>query len=95
MSDDSQSKPDIILRTSTLNDSVQCSVEDYGIGTAEQILDRLFDPFYTSKSGGTGMGLAINRTIIHAHGGCIWATRNASRGMTFHFSLPIIRGNST
>ncbi len=68
--------------------SVELGVQDCGVGVAEDQFDRLFEPFYTTKPQGTGMGLAINRTIIEAHGGKIWATPNADRGMTFHVRLP-------
>ncbi len=85
----------LTLRTSCRDDSVELSVQDQGIGTSEQNLDRLFEPFYTTKPDGTGMGLAINRTIIEGHGGRIWATRNPEGGMTFHFSIPACRSDST
>lgn len=85
----------LILRTTCLDDVVELSLEDRGIGTTEKNLDRLFEPFYTTKPDGTGMGLAVNRTIVHSHGGRIWATRNADCGMTFHFSLPVCRSNAT
>ena len=85
----------LTLCTVHLDDAVELSVEDQGIGSGEGNMDRLFEPFYTTKPDGTGMGLAINRTIVHRHGGRIWATRNAVRGMTFHFSLPVSRSNKT
>ena len=85
----------LTLHTVHLDDAVELSVEDQGIGFGEGNMDRLFEPFYTTKPDGTGMGLAINRTIVHRHGGRIWATRNAVRGMTFHFSLPVSRSNKT
>jgi len=84
----------LILKTSLLDDAVELSVEDHGTGTEEKSLNRLFEPFFTTKPEGTGMGLAINRTIIQGHGGRIWATRNDNGGMTFHFSLPV-RRNAT
>lgn len=84
----------LILKTSLLDDAVELSVEDHGTGTEEKNLNCLFEPFFTTKPEGTGMGLAINRTIIQGHGGRIWATRNDNGGMTFHFSLPV-RRNAT
>jgi signal transduction histidine kinase len=51
-------------------------------------LDRLFNPFYTTKTDGLGMGLAISHSLIEAHGGRLWATSKDGQGATFHFSLP-------
>ena len=76
--------------TTTVHDgSVELAVCDSGQGLDESLRDRMFEPFYTTKSNGTGMGLAINRTMIQAHGGRIWATSNEGRGATFRISLPI------
>ena len=58
------------------------------MGFEPQSLDRLFDAFYTTKPEGMGLGLAISRRIIEAHGGRLWATVNPGRGATFHFTLP-------
>ncbi len=69
--------------------SVGLSVRDFGVGIDETQANRLFEPFYTTKARGIGMGLAINRTIIRAHGGQIWATANDGPGATFQFLLPI------
>jgi PAS domain S-box-containing protein len=64
------------------------SVSDTGVGLPSEKVERIFGAFYTTKPQGTGMGLAISRSIIEAHGGRLWATGNAERGATFHFSLP-------
>ena len=65
------------------------AVRDSGPGLDAKSLDRLFDAFYTTKSHGLGMGLAISRSIIEAHGGQLWATASGSRGAVFQFRLPI------
>jgi PAS domain S-box-containing protein len=68
--------------------SVVVVVRDSGAGLDSKSLERLFEPFYTTKPKGMGMGLAICRSITEAHGGRIWATTNPDRGASFHFSLP-------
>ena len=65
---------------------VLLSVRDTGPGIAEP--ERIFDPFYTTKPKGLGMGLAISRSIIESHGGRLWAEPGAEAGMRFHFTLP-------
>jgi PAS domain S-box-containing protein len=67
---------------------VVISVSDTGIGLPPEKADRIFDAFYTTKPQGSGMGLAISRSIIESHHGRIWATANDGRGASFHFSLP-------
>ena len=64
------------------------AVEDAGVGFREQDEARLFEPFYTTKPSGLGMGLSISRSIIERHGGRLWATPNPDHGATFHFALP-------
>jgi PAS domain S-box-containing protein len=70
-------------------DTVLVAVQDTGIGLDPQQMARLFDAFFTTKPGGMGMGLAISRTIIEAHGGRLWASPNMGPGATFQFTLPL------
>ena len=72
------------------NDQVMVSVSDTGIGLPPEMA-QIFDAFFTTKPHGTGMGLAISRTIIEAHGGRLWAASNSGRGAVFHFTLPTTR----
>jgi len=71
-------------------DQVIVAVQDSGIGVNPKDLDRLFEAFFTTKPDGLGMGLRICRSIIEAHGGTLWACRNADSGATFQFILPTI-----
>jgi PAS domain S-box-containing protein len=70
-------------------DCVSVMIRDTGPGLAPLNLARLFEPFYTTKSTGLGMGLSICRSIIEGHGGRLWATPNLPRGATFTFALPV------
>jgi signal transduction histidine kinase len=79
------------LRISTGPDTaggVLVTVQDSGPGLPPESVERLFDAFYTTKPGGMGMGLAICRSIVEAHGGQIWAARAAGPGATVQFTLP-------
>jgi PAS domain S-box-containing protein len=69
---------------------VEVAVCDSGIGIDPALLERVFEPFHTSKPHGLGMGLAISRSIIDAHDGRLWATPNRERGTTFTFTLPAV-----
>jgi PAS domain S-box-containing protein len=64
------------------------SVQDAGVGFDPQIMDRLFDSFYTTKNDGMGIGLSVSRSIIASHHGRLWATLNEGPGATFSFSIP-------
>ena len=64
------------------------SVSDTGVGLPTENADQIFDAFVTTKPQGTGMGLAITRSIVESHGGRLWATANAGPGATFLFTLP-------
>ncbi|MBA7477437.1 Adaptive-response sensory-kinase SasA [subsurface metagenome] len=86
------------LRISTSTDAsnrVLVSVHDNGPGVDPNIADRLFEAFYTTKPGGMGMGLAICRSIIEAHGGRLWVAANEPRGALFQFSLPAERDGAS
>jgi signal transduction histidine kinase len=79
----------LTIRTALENSrTARVSVTDSGAGIEECDLGRLFEPFYTTKADGLGMGLAISRTIIKAHGGTIGAENNPEGGATFYFTLP-------
>jgi signal transduction histidine kinase len=67
---------------------VLVTVRDSGPGLDPQRLDRLFEAFYTTKPHGLGLGLAISRSIIEAHGGRLWATANVPHGAVVQFTVP-------
>jgi PAS domain S-box-containing protein len=80
---------DIVIRTEPDdNDRVRLSVTDVGVGLEPQAADRLFEPFYTTKNEGMGIGLSVSRSIIERHHGRLWATPNSGPGVTFSFSIP-------
>jgi PAS domain S-box-containing protein len=66
------------------------SIADAGVGLDTERIDRLFEPFYTTKSNGMGIGLSVSRSIIESHQGRLWATPNEGPGATFSFSIPAI-----
>ncbi|MGD0730823.1 MAG: ATP-binding protein [Terracidiphilus sp.] len=70
------------------SDDICVSVEDSGIGVSAENMPRLFEPFFTTRSQGIGMGLAISRSIIEAHGGRLWAESVVDHGSVFQFTLP-------
>jgi signal transduction histidine kinase len=73
--------------------TVQISVSDGGKGIAESDLDRVFESFVSTKSGGMGLGLSICRTIVEAHQGRLWVRRDSDRGVTFWFTIPTARSD--
>ncbi len=93
MSETREGKRDLLIQTARADaESVLVSVTDSGPGLSAESLARLFEPFYTTKSGGLGVGLSICRSIIVAHGGRLWAAANEPRGAVFRFTVPIDDG---
>jgi len=87
MSTNAPGKRQIYLQTALRHGLVRTSVRDEGGGLPVDV-ERLFQPFYTTKSQGLGMGLAICRSIMAAHTGRLWAEPHSERGAVFHFELP-------
>lgn len=82
----------IIGRTAQLDDTfAEISISDFGLGISSADLEKVFDPFVTTKTEGLGMGLSISRTIVAAHGGRIWAENHAFGGAVFRFTLPLVK----
>jgi PAS domain S-box-containing protein len=86
---------ELVIRTNEEARQILVSVSDCGIGLAAENADRLFDAFFTTKSGGMGMGLSICRSIVEAHGGRLSASANAGPGATFQFILPVRQEDNT
>ena len=80
---------EITVRATQVANQIVVAVEDTGAEKIAVSFDRLFDAFYTSKPHGLGMGLAISRSIIEAHGGRIWASDNHPQGLVVRFELPM------
>ncbi len=81
---------DLVIRSDPYeSDKVLIAVQDSGIGLNPESLDHLFAAFFTTKSKGMGMGLAISRSIVENHGGRLWAVPNNGPGATFQFTLDV------
>jgi PAS domain S-box-containing protein len=90
MKNDPLSERMVLVKTDSDGaESVKVSVSDRGIGLDSDNIDKIFQPFYTTKTGGLGMGLSISRSIIEVHGGRLWAENNPRRGATFYFTVPL------
>jgi two-component system sensor kinase FixL len=80
----------ILISTNKENElMIKVGIRDSGIGISEDNFNKIMEPFYTTKPEGMGMGLSINRSIIEAHAGRLWAENNPDKGATFYFTLPI------
>jgi len=87
--------PRMLMVSSAIRDDsdvVHVSIEDSGEGIDPQDIERIFDPFFSTKSQGMGVGLSICRRIIEDHRGQIWASPGFNRGSIFHVQLPLFRG---
>lgn len=71
--------------------SIEIAVMDYGTGIAPEMTTKVFEPLFTTKTSGMGIGLAVSRTIVEAHGGRLWAESNAEGGATFRVALPAMQ----
>jgi C4-dicarboxylate-specific signal transduction histidine kinase len=92
MKDVPQSRRRVVIRSEqTTAAELSVAVRDFGPGIDPKDRKRVFDAFFTTKSGGMGMGLAISHSIIDAHGGRLWATANSDFGTTFQFTLPLVQ----
>jgi PAS domain S-box-containing protein len=80
---------ELAIRSQHETQQVLVSVTDCGVGISAENADRLFNAFFTTKSGGMGMGLSICRSIMEAHGGRLWARASMPHGATFQFTLPV------
>jgi PAS domain S-box-containing protein len=96
MSDAPRGSRDLLIGTAEdQSNGVLVAVRDSGPGLNPESLERLFDPFYTTKAGGMGMGLSICRSIVEGHGGRIWAAVNVPRGAVFQFTLSARRESTS
>jgi C4-dicarboxylate-specific signal transduction histidine kinase len=88
MADTEPSKRTMVVRTGALDGAVRVSVTDHGCGVPRAAVGKLFRPFFTTKPGGTGMGLSICRSIVASHGGNIRFSADPGGGTTFWFTIP-------
>jgi PAS domain S-box-containing protein len=94
MSDVNDRRRQLVIKTERdADDHVRLTVKDAGVGLDGKCADRLFEAFYSTKSGGMGIGLSVSRSIIEHHRGRLWATANEGPGATFAFSIPREREN--
>jgi len=80
---------ELTVRSQFQDAQLLLSVSDTGVGLPVEEVDHIFSAFFTTKPHGSGMGLAISRSIVESHGGRLWASGNSGGGATFHFTLPI------
>ena len=79
---------ELTVKSQLQNGQLQFSVSDTGVGLPTEKMNQIFSAFFTTKPQGSGMGLAISRSIVESHGGRLWASANDGGGAAFHFILP-------
>ena len=88
-------KRDVVVRTALRSDrEIEVSVADTGCGLPPGSEKKIFQPFFTTKQEGIGMGLSVSRSIVAAHGGRLWFSRNSEAGTTFVFTIPATAGDN-
>jgi PAS domain S-box-containing protein len=80
---------ELTVKSQRQDGQLQFSISDTGAGLPAEKMDQIFSAFFTTKPQGSGMGLAISRSIVESHGGQLWASADSGEGATFHFTLPI------
>ena len=79
---------ELTVKSERQDSQLLLSVSDTGVGLPTEKIEQIFSAFFTTKSEGSGMGLAISRSIVESHGGRLWATANDGQGATFYFTVP-------
>jgi C4-dicarboxylate-specific signal transduction histidine kinase len=80
---------EIVVRSARDGEKVLITVEDSGVGFGAETAEKIFQPFFTTKADGIGMGLSISRSIVQSHAGRLWATPRSAGGAKFYFTVPI------
>jgi signal transduction histidine kinase len=80
---------ELVVQSEVLEGGVKVAVLDAGPGFADDVADKLFSPFFSTKASGSGLGLTICAQVIKAHGGVVGATNRIEGGAEFHFILPL------
>jgi len=91
--EDLQNREIKVKTTATDDATVMVTIQDSGPTISPEIADQMFEPFFSTKSDGLGMGLSLSRSIVEKHGGCIWFSRCPERGSMFQFTLPVQDGD--
>lgn len=87
--DDQAGPREITVQAGRRTASVEITIQDTGPGLPAEAEKHLFQPFFTTKPDGLGLGLVVSQSIVEAHDGNLWVTPNTGPGVTFHFTLPV------